>query len=158
MWIRFVPRESFCSLCKNKYLQKSGRTLFCEKCRKIKRKQWNKESYKKHEKEIIIKRHLYDRTEKAKIKYRRYRIKIRERNKMRYRLMPENKRKARYYVKNAIRAGKLKKSEYCEKCGKKDWGIKRSMIEAHHYKGYNQEYWLVVEWLCTDCHKKADLI
>ena len=29
------------------------------------------------------------------------------------------------------------------------------IIEAHYYKGYSPEYWLAVQWLCTDCHKEV---
>ena len=35
------------------------------------------------------------------------------------------------------------------------WGVKRSMIEAHHFSGYTPDHWLNVQWLCVSCHKKA---
>lgn len=108
----------------------------------------------------IESRRRYDRSEIGKAKYARYRAtkKYKEYSAKRYAEMPINKKKARYYIHNAVRDGKLIKPKNCKKCGIKDWGEKRSMIEAHHYKGYEPEFWLVVEWLCTNCHKEADVL
>jgi len=102
-------------------------------------------------------RKRYDRSEAGKAKYKRYRNTEPYRNKSRerYYLTDENIRKAHYTVSNAVRDGRLIRSEYCEKCGIKDWGIKRSMIEAHHHLGYLPENWLRVQWLCTTCHKEV---
>jgi len=116
---------------------------------------WCSDCYKEHHKEL---RRIRDRGEIAKARYKRYRktekyiVKARER----YYKLEYGKRMARSHVCNAIRDGVLKRPSYCARCGIKDWGKKRSMIEANHYKGYDKQNWLVVEWLCTNCHKKAD--
>jgi len=103
-------------------------------------------------------RHRYDDGETARRHYQRYRAtqRYRQYTKERYHKMEPNKKKARYTVSNAVRDGRLIRPNVCEKCGRKDWGISRSMIEANHHRGYEPENWLVVEWLCTDCHKLAD--
>lgn len=113
--------------------------------------------WKKSPKGIAYRR-AYDRSELGKAKYARYRAKpeYKEYSKKRYATMDVNKKKARYYVHNAVRSGRLVRPKNCENCGIKDWGIKRSMIEANHYKGYQPKFWLVVQWLCTNCHKEAD--
>jgi hypothetical protein len=123
--------------------------------RKEKQKEWSRKY--KHSSKGIKARKKYDRSFVGKAKYKRYRAtkkyKIYIRNY--YKKIPVEVRKARYYVQNAVRDGRLIRPDRCEKCNKKDWGIKRSMIEAHHYKGYSPEFWLVVRWLCTDCHKEV---
>ena len=97
-------------------------------------------------------------TENRKLAYQKYRNtdKYREYSRKRYHLMDENRRKARYYVRNAIRNGRLVRSDNCELCGSLDNGSYRSYIEAHHHKGYDREHWLDVIWLCTTCHKKEE--
>lgn len=100
----------------------------------------------------------YDRSELGKAKYRRFHLteKYRTYARERYKNTDEHIRKARYYLRNAIRDGRLIKLNRCEICGIKDWGIKRSMIEAHHYLGYEEKNWLKVQWLCVPCHKNAE--
>ncbi len=70
---------------------------------------------------------------------------------------PERKRKhkARQAVNLSIAYGLIVKPAACQhpgkyspKCG--------GQIQGHHHKGYEQEHWLEVEWLCTLCHKAAD--
>ncbi len=111
--------------------------------------------YKNHRKQL---RRLRDRNKVSKARYARYRNtdEYRRKARKRYCNLDENKRKARYFVSNAVRDGRLIRPKNCSKCHVKDWGVKRSMIEANHYRGYEKKYWLVVEWLCTNCHKKAD--
>lgn len=130
---------------------------FCVDCGKKYKKIKSKE-YKKSDKYIKYRKE-YDRSEKGKEKYRRYRSKMKYKihaNK-RYSEMNINVKKARYYIHNAIRDKRIIRPDYCEMCGKKDWGEKRSMIEAHHYLGYEPKNWLSVQWLCTDCHKGCDV-
>lgn len=55
---------------------------------------------------------------------------------------------AHYAVEKAIAKGELVRPETCELCGA------GGKIEAHHYKGYAPEFWLVVMWLCQMCHSK----
>lgn len=116
---------------------------YCAKC------------FKLHQREL---HRLYDRGEVAKARYKRYRNtdKYRTYATNRYHEQAENIRKARYYISNAIRDGRLKRPKKCAECGIDDWGKKRSMIEAHHYLGYEKVNWLKIKWLCTNCHKLAD--
>lgn len=101
-----------------------------------------------------------DRSEVGKARYARYRATehYKQYAKKRYETMDTNKKKARYTVHNALRDGKLVRPDYCSRCKVKNWSDKRSMIEAHHYKGYQPEFWLTVQWLCTNCHKEADAL
>lgn len=157
MWIRFKPRNQKCKDCGKDYLAKSGVSLYCVVCKKL-RKQESKKRFKKTVKGIAA-RKRWDRSEKGKASYKRYRNtdKYRAYAKNRYKNTPENIKKAHYYVHNTIRDGKLVRLKNCQTCGIKDWGIKRSMIEAHHYKGYDQKFWLAVQWLCTNCHREVVL-
>ncbi len=140
-----------CRACDKDYRPRGPRTFYCDDCRILRKREW-KSKYGKSEKGKENRR-KWDKTELSKARYRRYRIKIRERSRLRYRFMPDNERKARYYVTNAVRDGRLTRSKYCEVCKRKEWGKKRSMIEAHHYKGYEPENWLKVQWLCAPCHR-----
>ena len=132
-----------CILCKNQTLAFRVDRKFCDLCYKKRHNQKQRE---------------YGKGEKARARYARYRAKpeykLYSRN--RYHLMDENKRKARYYVSNAVRDGRLIRAKNCSKCRIKDWGIKRSMIEANHYLGYEPGNWFKIEWICTNCHKLAD--
>ncbi len=49
----------------------------------------------------------------------------------------------------ALKRKKLKK-ENCEVCGTD------KKIEGHHYKGYDPENWLKVQWLCAFHHRQAE--
>lgn len=60
----------------------------------------------------------------------------------------QDKRRAQYTCKNAVRDGKLVKSESCEHCGTSE-----KQIQGHHWS-YLPEHWLDVIWLCTSCHGK----
>lgn len=69
-----------------------------------------------------------------------------------YRDKNPNKYKAHTKVNNAVRDGRLAKPNSCEVCG----CIGR--VVAHH-NSYDEDQWLVVEWLCQPCHtqKHKDL-
>lgn len=56
------------------------------------------------------------------------------------------KRKARSFLNDRIRDGSVIRLP-CESC-------KNPKSEAHHHKGYAQEHWLHVQWLCKKCHCK----
>ena len=58
--------------------------------------------------------------------------------------------KARHAVRMAIKRGVLARPEECETC----W--QRGVVQAHHYKGYQKENWLHVQWLCIPCHNHAN--
>lgn len=55
------------------------------------------------------------------------------------------KRAAHIMVSNAVRDGKLEKSDSCQKCGS------TQRVEGHH-DDYSRP--LVVRWLCRDCHSQ----
>lgn len=57
------------------------------------------------------------------------------------------KRKAATAVHNAIRDGKLSRPNYCEYCG-------ISCKPHGHHSSYSKEMWLIVTWLCIDCHEQ----
>lgn len=147
-----------CKLCKKEYKPSGNRQFFCQNCRIIKRKEWNKK-YDNSER-ARKKQSKRDREPLALARYKRYRNteKYKEKARLRYKNMPNNKKKARYYLRNAIRDKRIKKLDYCEQCNIKDWGVKRSMIEAHHYLGYEKNNRLKVRWLCTNCHKLAEKV
>lgn len=49
-------------------------------------------------------------------------------------------------VHKAVKSGRLVRPGACSKCGK------TCKPEAHHFKGYAKQNWLVVDWLCRKCH------
>lgn len=57
-------------------------------------------------------------------------------------------RKVAYLVK----IGKIDKPKRCSHCKEEN------KIEAHHWKGYSEEFAIDVIWLCRKCHKKAHLL
>ncbi len=60
--------------------------------------------------------------------------------------------KARSMVRQSLQNGLLIKPEGCECCGEIT-----TELEAHHYAGYwPRSTWLMIEWLCKDCHVQAD--
>lgn len=68
----------------------------------------------------------------------------------RRRLKYPEKEAARNALKKAVNSGKLIRPIGCESCGRK------APIEAHHHRGYGQEHWLDVQWLCPPCHRTAE--
>jgi hypothetical protein len=69
-------------------------------------------------------------------------------NRTRRRDLVKEKARAVYY--HAIRTGKLVRPQSCEKC----WSTGKK-IHGHHYKGYQKENALEVQWLCPPCHVTA---
>ena len=61
------------------------------------------------------------------------------------------KHKAHTAVGTAVRSGRLIKPIKCSICGN------GGRIEAHHWKGYDEKYWLDVQWVCHLCHESIDL-
>lgn len=151
LWLSKIERV--CVDCSVKFTPTGVAQSRCVGCGEINEINYDK-NYGKSERGKLS-RHKYDRSVKGKEKYKRYRSKESYRlyTKSRYHSIEENVRKARYYASNAIRDGRLIRLDNCEICKVKDWGKKRSMIEAHHYKGYNKANWLDIKWLCTNCHK-----
>ncbi len=64
-----------------------------------------------------------------------------------------NKLRARWAVNAAIRAGRLVRPKRCALCrrnpGRASDG--RSLLRADHYSGYEEENWLTVRFICSDC-------
>lgn len=54
--------------------------------------------------------------------------------------------KARSFLNDRVRSGDVKRLP-CELCAHHE-------SEAHHHKGYAEENWLNVQWLCKQCHEK----
>lgn len=79
---------------------------------------------------------------KNNIKYRKNGTAAR--NNRNYRRRYPEKYHAHYITRNAIRDGKLIKSDYCEECGKLT-----TKLEAHH-EDYSKP--LSIKWLCNKCH------
>lgn len=71
----------------------------------------------------------------------------RHKNPREYRRKNPQKYKAHNAVNNAVRDGRLLKSEVCEECGED-----RHLYGHHH--SYEKVYWLDVKWLCGKCHAK----
>lgn len=64
------------------------------------------------------------------------------------------KTRARLAVYRAIQEGSLCVLA-CESCGLPPKKIGRQQrIEGHHWKGYEEIYWLDVIWLCRPCHAR----
>ncbi len=65
---------------------------------------------------------------------------------------------ARKAVSVAIHSGRLA-PEPCARCGLAPRRANgRQRIEAHHWKGYDPEFWLDVQWLCKPHHAEADAL
>jgi hypothetical protein len=58
--------------------------------------------------------------------------------------------RANVAVSKAVKRGDLVRPNLCSQCGK------RCKPQAHHHKGYAEEFWLDVIWLCRPCHVLAD--
>jgi hypothetical protein len=69
----------------------------------------------------------------------------------RYTKRHPEKLKAHSAVSHAVRDGRLKRPDLCERCGRPGRPIAdgRAPIQAHHHD-YSKP--LEVEWLCIDCH------
>lgn len=108
------------------------------------------------------------RTEEAKRKRKEYysrpdiKAKAKARNRERYESVRNNpvswaKHRARLAVGQALKNGRLVRPPTCEANGKYGDKCLGGPLTAHHHKGYAQEHWLDVEWLCTECHNVADI-
>ena len=63
-----------------------------------------------------------------------------------YNAQHPERRAATDAIAKAIAKGRLVRPERCTRCNRK------TRIEAHHHKGYAQEYRLDVLWVCKSCH------
>ena len=57
--------------------------------------------------------------------------------------------RARQAVAALIRRGLISRPDACGDCGKP------GRLDAHHYLGYEEIYWLSIRWLCRVCHRAA---
>lgn len=119
---------------------------------KEKYKKWLQESYERHKEERKGKMRIYYKNNKEEFKgwSKEYSTteggkEAHSRASVIYRIKNILKYKAHTAVNNAIRLGKLIKKP-CKKCGK-------LKVDGHHYLGYEEQYWLVVEWYCRKHHK-----
>ena len=98
---------------------------------------------------IKSKKYYDEHIEKCKAYHREYRernrVEIAERNR---RLKTAERRGASNAVALAIREGRLIRAAVCEECNIEGF------TEGHHHKGYAEEFWLDVVWLCLSCHGK----
>ena len=154
----------YCSRCKDVVIASNRSQFYCKDCSRevrLERKRLDSKRYYQENKEKIVAwNREYEKTHRKERQqtYKKYRNRqeYKDYSRNRYHSMEEARKKARYHVSNAVRDGKLQRATHCESCGVKDWGMKRSMIEAHHYRGYEPDHWLDVQWLCVPCHKTAD--
>jgi len=80
---------------------------------------------------------------------------LRRKWRKKYLSKPENRKKhlARTRVNNAIKLGKIKRPDRCENCDN-DVGFAsdgRTLLRADHYKGYDEENWYNVKFICSKC-------
>lgn len=63
--------------------------------------------------------------------------------------------RAWWAVRYALGKGTLIRPATCQRCGKRPGNNKRgrSMLEAHHHRGYSEENKLDVIFLCPSCHR-----
>lgn len=57
---------------------------------------------------------------------------------------------AREALKREIKIGRIARPDKCELCGRE------CKPEGHHYKGYERENWLVVQFVCKVCHCRVE--
>ena len=67
----------------------------------------------------------------------------------------QQKDKARAAVGYAVETGRMLKPERCSLYFP-FYPICKGQIEGHHYKGYDPEHWLDVEWICRYHHDMSD--
>lgn len=96
---------------------------------------------------------IKDSRRRSRLASRKYRITHREEISVReraQRCLAKMKELARAAVARALADGTLVRPERCEDCNRR-----RKHLAAHHFS-YAYKYHLVVEWLCYECHQKAD--
>ena len=109
------------------------------KYRKLTKQEGNKRYYERHKAELRIKNSEKKRIERIENpEMVRLQDKIR-RNRYKERFLAHDK------VHQAVKSGKLKKPNSCEKCGTK-------CVPNGHHPDYDKP--LEVKWLCKECHLK----
>ena len=128
-----------CSKCK---IEKSRSEFYKNQAQRDGLNGWCKECRKKHQQTEVGKA----TQRRANQKY--YQTDVgkgaRRRNSRKDKAKYPEKIKARDAVNNALRDGRLHKKP-CP-CGE-------TKVQSHH-ESYEKENWLVVDWLCTKCHRE----
>lgn len=57
--------------------------------------------------------------------------------------------KAKNFLNRAVQSGQIHRPQECVICGK------RAKLHGHHHKGYAEENYLNVLWLCPKCHTQV---
>lgn len=133
---------------------KDGHLNKCKECTKVDTKEnreLNEDYYKEYDRNRPnhVERIANNRERNHKLKEEDYETwTLLNKNRLdNYRNKYPNKNKAHNAVNNAIRDGRLFKSEVCQCCG-----VKMDKLEGHH-ESYEEDQWLNVIWLCDKCHK-----
>lgn len=149
-------------------MRKRGQARWCVRCRvkhyaarsRLTSDRWREEnsdryrmiikrSYiKNQEKKLEFAKKTYEKLKSDPLKYAEHRAKRSKRSNDRYHNDPEVRfrEKARYKVAYAIKTGAVVRPDSCSGCGVV------GKPQAHHYKGYEQEHWFDIKWLCRKCH------
>jgi hypothetical protein len=63
--------------------------------------------------------------------------------------MPEKQRaRAGALLGTALKNGVVRRPNACEECGRV------GKVDGHHAHGYEDQYALIVDWLCRSCHRR----
>ncbi len=129
-----------CRICKknksNLDFYTSQKDQFCKECRRLIQANYRKtHPYTKEQTRKWSKK--YTQSKKGKLAIIRASNIAREKHK--------HKWTARAKLRYAVKLGIVKKPNHCEKC-------LVTKIQAHHHKGYDKEYELDVQWLCSKHH------
>jgi hypothetical protein len=120
---------------------KGGRHPYCKKC---------KSNYYFKNAALIVQKYrikrleYYQKIKSDREKYAKLRISLRKRLNA-FKLRHPMRVKANSKVRTAIRSGKIVRPNECSSCGF------QCKPEAHH-DSYEKSQWLVVRWLCRNCH------
>lgn len=94
----------------------------------------------------------YRLTEKYRLAQERYHASqkwkdVSGRNSRREKELNPERVKARAAVAIALAKGTMIRPSHCAACGHK------RKLHAHHWAGYEREFWLAIIWVCPSCHK-----
>lgn len=115
---------------------RDGHRSKCKPCVKA----YNAARYAENRDEVLAQQAAYNRTPEGR--------ETQMRGSARHRAKHPEREQARSAVNNALAAGTKRKPKHCCSCGSQHKGP----IEAHHWKGYEEEFWLDILWLCKPCH------
>ncbi len=127
-------------------------------------KEYRKRYYQKNRTKIIEYARKYELENRERVNEKKRKWVKKNKDKVRQSYIKYNnskkrnpeKLKAYWAVHHAVRMGYIKKPLQCEEC-KKRFKYPRA-IQAHHYKGYEKKYHLIIKWLCAKCHNKKHYV